>query len=215
MLRFVPDCFPHDLRRRPQRQGEKAVWEALTVALDDAWTVLYDRPIPGSRRAIDFLVIHPARGFAAIEVKGGLVHAGAGRFRQVIRRNGMRKTVDPFGQLKRSIAALAHGTALDLEHCPRHLAVALPLMAASAFTFQPSHQILTREALEPGRLRGTLEAVLPLHGDAAIRARLDHLITRMTPNAVGGYEAEPAPRADNDLAFAAAAHAVAVRSLAS
>lgn len=215
MPRFVPANFPHDLRRRPQRQGEKAVWEALALALDDGWTVLYDRRIPGSRRAIDFLVIHPARGFAAIEVKGGLVHAGAGRFRQVIRRNGLRKTVDPFGQLKHGIAALTHGTGLDLDHCPRHLAVALPLMAASAFTFQVSHQILTREALAPDLLRGSLETVLPLHGGAAIRARLDRLISRMTPHADSEHEAERAPRAASDVAFAAAAHAVALRRLAS
>lgn len=215
MPRFVPEFFPHDLRRRPQRTGERAVWEALAGALDDGWTVLYDRRIPGSRRAIDFLVVHPARGFAAIEVKGGLVHAGAGRFRQVIRRNGLRKTVDPFGQLKRAIAALAHGTGIDLGHCPRHLAVALPLMAASAFTFQPSHQILTREALASGRLRGTIETVLPLHGDASVNSRLGRLIVRMVPLAEDDHETEPAAQPDNDVAFAAAAHAASARRLAS
>lgn len=181
MPRFVPAAFPHDLRRRPQRQGEMAVWDALANALDDNWTILYDRRAPGSRRAIDFLVIHPARGLAAIEVKGGLVHAGRGGFRQIIHRNGLRKTVDPFGQLKRGLAALAHGTGLALDHCPRHLAVALPLMAASAFTFEVSHQILTREALAPGQLRSTLEAVLPPHGDNGKRRCLDELITQMTP----------------------------------
>lgn len=215
MPRFVPDYFPHDLRRRPQRAGEKAVWDSLVVALDDGWTVLYDRRIPGSRRAIDFLIIHPGRGFAAIEVKGGLVHAGHGRFRQNIWRNGLRKTVDPFGQLKRGIAALAHGTGINLECCPRHLAVALPLMAASAFTFQASHQILTREALAPDRLRGTLEMHLPPHSDASIRTHLDQLIACMTPLSDDGHETEPAALADHDAAFATAAHAVAVRGLAS
>lgn len=215
MPRFVPDTFPHDLRRRPQRQGEKAVWDSLALALDDSWTVIYDRRAPGSRRAIDLLVINPTRGFAAIEVKGGLVHAGHGRFRQIIHRSGLRKVIEPFGQLKRALAALAHGTGIDLENCPCHLAVALPMMAASAFTFQASHQILTREALEPGRLRGTLEAVLPLHGDASIRHRLDRLIARMAPQADGERETEPQAPRSNPAVFAAAAHTVAARSLAS
>lgn len=212
MPRFLPETFPHDLKRRPQRQGEKAVWDALAAALDDSWTVIYDRRAPGSRRAIDFLVIHPGRGFAAIEVKGGLVHAGRGRFRQIIHRNGLRKTVDPFGQLKRAIAALAHGTGVDLDSCPRHLCAALPLMAASAFTFPASPQILTREALSPGRLRGTLEAVLPLHGDVSIRLRLERLIAQMTPDGAAAdrghvHQAQAAGRA----VFAAAAVTVGAR----
>lgn len=212
MPRFVPAAFPHDLRRRPQRQGEKAVWDALANALDDSWTIFYDRRAPGSRRAIDFLVIHPERGFAAIEVKGGLVHAGRGRFRQIIRRNGLGKTVDPFGQLKRALAALAHGTGLDLDHCPRHLAVALPLMAASAFTFEVSHQILTREALAPGQLRSTLEAALPPHGDNGKRRCLDELITQMTPaDASANCDHVNQGETSGRAMFAAAATMIAAR----
>jgi hypothetical protein len=212
MPRFVPAAFPHDLRRRPQRQGEKAVWDALANALDDSWTIFYDRRAPGSRRAIDFLVIHPGRGLAAIEVKGGLVHAGRGRFRQIIRRNGLRKTVDPFGQLKRALAALAPGTGLDLDPCPRHLAVALPLMAASAFTFEASQQILTREALAPGPLRSTLEAALPPHGDNGKCRCLNELITQMTPAAAATalkhvHQAQTSGRA----VFAAVATMIAIR----
>lgn len=174
---------------------------------------MYDRRAPGSRRAIDFVLINPARGFAAIEVKGGLVHAGHGRFRQIIHRSGLRKVIDPFGQLKRALAALAHGTGIDLDRCPRHLAVALPMMAASAFTFEVSHQILTREALAPGRLRGTLEVFLPLHSDASMRARLDRLIACMAPDdAASDFGQAHQPQAKHEAAFAAAATTFATRS---
>jgi len=91
MAFMFPAEFPHDLSIKPKLRGEKLVYDALRAGLDDTWCVFYDRPVQGTMRRVDFVAIDPARGALAIEVKGGLVHAKDGAFRQVIAASGQRK----------------------------------------------------------------------------------------------------------------------------
>lgn len=112
---MLPAIFPHDLRKKPQLQGEADVFAALQAGLGDDWFVFYDRPVKGTRRRVDFLCIAPARGVLAIEVKGGMVHAARGWFRQLINKGtGQRKRIDPFGQLKLGVRASFEGASGDL-----------------------------------------------------------------------------------------------------
>lgn len=166
MAHMIPPVFPHDIIARPYRAGEKAVYDALHAALSDDWLVAYDRPIPGSKRRLDFVVLHPEHGLAAIEVKGGQVHAKRGRFLQLIRSKPgaaqRRKRVDPFAQAKLALCELLNAAAAQESVVPVHIAMALPLMRRSAFTWQPTPHILTREMLEPLTLLAVLTQALPL-----------------------------------------------------
>jgi hypothetical protein len=104
MALMVPVQFPHDVKAMPKLLGEGVVYDALRAGLDDSWWVFHDRPVRGTPRRVDFIAINRERGVVAIEVKGGLVHASRGVFRQVIAQSGQRKRIDPFGQLKLGFA---------------------------------------------------------------------------------------------------------------
>src|ERR1700677_399507 len=101
---IYPPAFPHDLKAKPRLLGESLVYEVLQTALADAWSIFYDWPVCGTRRRIDFLCIDPGRGVAAFEVKGGTVHKRRANFVQQIRKDGIRKKILPFGQLKLGVA---------------------------------------------------------------------------------------------------------------
>jgi hypothetical protein len=113
MALIFPPEFPHDLTAKPKLFGEKLVYEALDAALDGEWLVFYDCQVRGTMRRVDFIVINPARGVAAIEVKGGLVHASDGAFRQLITQSGQRKRIDPFGQLKMAFARVCDAAGVN------------------------------------------------------------------------------------------------------
>lgn len=180
MARMHPAAFPHDLTAKPKLEGEMLVYRALESGLGDAWTVFYDRPIAGTRRRVDFLCLSPTRGVLAIEVKGGMVHAARGWFRQLIQRPGIRKRIDPFGQVKAGVReALAALGAGDVA-LPLHLAIWLPMMGQGAFTWSaPTPHIFTREVLAPERLQAMLAEVLTGGTTEMQRAAIDALITKL------------------------------------
>lgn len=179
MAVLYPPAFPHDLAQRPARAGEKVVYDALARALDDDWSVFYDRRVKGSNRPIDFIVLHPERGLVAIEVKGGMVHAMRGKFRQALPSTTYRKAVLPFAQLKKAIAALFAATGVTADEVPCHLAVFLPLMSAKAFIWGTSPHLLTREHIEPDALRSFISTALTGHVDDRGYAALSSLALQL------------------------------------
>jgi hypothetical protein len=124
---------------------------------------------------VDFVAIDPARGAIAIEVKGGLVHATRGVFRQVIAASGQRKGIDPFGQLKFGFARVCDAAGVDVLTLPVHWVIWFPHMAQSAFTWKRSPHIWTREACERGAVRALVAEVLPQGANAAQIAGLQQV----------------------------------------
>ena len=140
------------------------MFAALQAALDNQWRVFYDRPIPKSRRRVDFIATHARRGFLAIEVKGGMVHDKRGAFRQLISKEGQRKRIDPFGQLKLGLRDLysAAGIADDVR-MPIHQAIWFPQIGQGGLRWQPSPHILTREMLDEAKLIELVKVCLHNH----------------------------------------------------
>ena len=161
MAVMLPRLFPHDLRKKPQRVGEADVFHALRSGLSDDWLVLYDRSIPQSRRRIDFLCLNERRGVLAIEVKGGQVHAFRGWFRQRIRPSGLRKRIDPFGQLKLGVRAALAAAALSPEALPVALVIWFPHMGHGSMPWKTAApHIWTREVNEVGGVDRAASSVL-------------------------------------------------------
>jgi len=170
---MLPAEFPHDLSIKPKLLGEKLVYDALRAGLDDTWCVFYDRPVHGTMRRVDFIAIDPARGAMAIEVKGGLVHAKDGAFRQVIAASGLRKRINPFGQVKMGFTRVCDAVGVDVLTVPVHFAIWFPQMAQSAFTWPASLHIWTmHEATDPGHLARQIASALPARTSAAEAAGL-------------------------------------------
>jgi hypothetical protein len=167
---MYPPAFPHDLRPKRRLVGEKLVYDALRDGLDDNWSVFYDRTVQGTMRRVDFVAIDPQRGVMAIEVKGGLVHASRGAFRQLITQSGQRKRIDPFGQLKMAFARVCDAAGVDVLALPVHFAIWFPQMAQSAFAWEPSPHIWTRETMGTEALNSAIERALRprLRASAAI-----------------------------------------------
>jgi nuclease-like protein len=172
---MFPAAFPHDLRAKPRLVGEKLVYDALRAGLDDAWSVFYDRPVRGTPRRVDFVAIDPARGVVAIEVKGGLVHASRGAFRQLITQSGQRKRIDPFGQLKMGFARVCDAAGVDMTGLPVHFVIWFPQMGQGAFTWEPSPHIWTREAIEARVVQEAIDRALASRASAAQEIELEKL----------------------------------------
>lgn len=175
-----PRIFPHDLLRGGMRAGEAAVFAALQNGLSDDWQVFYDRSIPGSRRRLDFVAADPVRGIIAIEVKGGLVHAARGWFRQRIRPSGQRKTIDPFAQVRFGAEALCTAAGVAVGRLPLHMAIWFPVMSRSAFPWRRSSaHLLTRESLGAAELRSTFDGVLSTPTTAEQRVAIVKVIASL------------------------------------
>lgn len=166
MALLVPPLFPFPPERHPELAGERLVFDALAAALDDRWLVLHNQTVPGVRRRIDFLIIEPARGVVALEVKGGLVHACRGSFRQTVKgrgtRPGQRKRIDPFAQTGAALDALLAATGIARARLAVHVAAVFPQMCARAFPWGPSPHLLYAEDLAPERLATWCESAIAL-----------------------------------------------------
>ncbi|PZR83911.1 MAG: hypothetical protein DI537_34085 [Stutzerimonas stutzeri] len=78
--RMWPARLPKQVRDNEQRSAEVRVYDALEAALGPEWTVFYSRPWLGLNAygeerdgEADFVVVHPVRGYLAIEEKGGAI----------------------------------------------------------------------------------------------------------------------------------------------
>lgn len=160
MALMIPSEFPHDVRRKPRLRGELAAFAALAKSLPD-WLVFYDRAVVGTRRRVDFLGLCIARGVLAIEVKGGLVHDVGGGFGQLVTASGLRKRINPFGQVKMALARIGDAVGIDVSTAPVHHVVWFPMMAQSAFPWRASDHIWTRETCEDGAVDAVIARALP------------------------------------------------------
>lgn len=76
--RMWPAVLPRQIRENSLRSAEVKVYDLLSEKLGAGWTVFYSRPWLGLTPSgeekdgeCDFVVMHPAHGYIAIEVKGG------------------------------------------------------------------------------------------------------------------------------------------------
>lgn len=76
--KFWPAVLPDRIRMDRYRRAEVRVYDQLKSTLSARWTVFYSRPwlgitSTGAERdgEADFIIVHPQRGFLALEVKGG------------------------------------------------------------------------------------------------------------------------------------------------
>lgn len=76
--RMWPAILPRQIRENSLRAAEVKVYDLLSAKLGAGWTVFYSRPWLGLTPSgeekdgeCDFVVMHPAHGYMAIEVKGG------------------------------------------------------------------------------------------------------------------------------------------------
>lgn len=77
-VRMWPAVLPRQVRENSLRSAEVKVYDLLSEKLGSGWTVFYSRPWLGLTPSgeekdgeCDFVVMHPAHGYLAIEVKGG------------------------------------------------------------------------------------------------------------------------------------------------
>lgn len=73
-----PAILPRQIRENSLRAAEVKIYDLLAEKLGTGWTVFYSRPWLGLTTSgeekdgeCDFVVMHPAHGYIAIEVKGG------------------------------------------------------------------------------------------------------------------------------------------------
>lgn len=88
--------------------GEQIVYEALRRNLPDSYTVFHSFVWLGNEKQrrsegeADFVILHPALGILAIEVKAGGIAYAEGNWIQINRHTGEEKIIDPLGQAAES-----------------------------------------------------------------------------------------------------------------
>lgn len=144
--RMWPAILPRQIRENSLRAAEVKVYDLLSTKLDSGWTVFYSRPWLGLTPSgeerdgeCDFVVMHPAHGYIAIEVKGGGISYDPKTDEWLSRdRDGIRhKIKNPIGQamaskheLLRKVKQLTswhgryvrqrHGVVFTDTECPPH-----------------------------------------------------------------------------------------------
>jgi hypothetical protein len=101
------------------------------------------------------------------------------------RASGQRKRIDPFGQLKMAFARVCDAAGVDMLALPVHFAIWFPNMAQSAFSWQPSPHIWTREQTEQGAVHAAIERALPSSASAAQSIALGQVVTRLRGAGIG------------------------------
>ncbi|MET1035681.1 MAG: NERD domain-containing protein [Arthrobacter sp.] len=93
-------CIPEEPEFGEGHEAEREVFERLRAALPDDVVVAHSVRVRNGRaeHEIDFLVLWPHVGLAAIEVKGGLVGVENGQWHQSGGRGGKRKIGSPLAQ---------------------------------------------------------------------------------------------------------------------
>lgn len=102
-----PRLLPQQVRDDPMRSAEAKVYDALARQLGEDWVVFYSRPWLGltpygeeKDGEADFVIVHPVRGYLAIEVKGGAISfdPSTGRWLSKDRRNIRNYIKNPVSQ---------------------------------------------------------------------------------------------------------------------
>jgi Nuclease-related domain/AAA domain len=106
-VRIWPSILPQQVRENSLRSAEVRVYDLLAEKLGPGWVVFYSRPWLGLTPSgeekdgeCDFVVMHPAHGYLAIEVKGGGISYDPETNQWLSRdRDGIRhKIKNPIGQ---------------------------------------------------------------------------------------------------------------------
>jgi hypothetical protein len=161
MAKFFPATLPDQLATRPALRGERRVWEALRAApLPAETSVFYNRAPEGCTRRADFLVVDPARGVIAIEVKGGRIQYRDG-FRQWLPGQRWPKRIEPWMQARRALQQTYAALGLNTVAIPCVPLLAVPATSRDAFPFPVPPHMLTVEDLAPAILARKLERLLP------------------------------------------------------
>lgn len=88
--------------------GERIVYDSLKKGLADTYTVFHSFAWLGNEKQrrsegeADFVILHPALGILAIEVKSGGIAYREGNWIQINRHTGEEKVIDPLGQAAES-----------------------------------------------------------------------------------------------------------------
>jgi hypothetical protein len=132
--RMWPTVLPRQVRENSLRSAEVRVYDLLAEKLGTGWVVFYSRPWLGITPSgeekdgeCDFVVMHPARGYIALEVKGGGISYDPdkdewlSRDRDGIRhkiKNPIRQAVASKHELLRQVAKLDswHGRYIRIRH---------------------------------------------------------------------------------------------------
>jgi hypothetical protein len=163
VAKFIPATFPEPLATRPALRGERRVWEALRRApLPADVTTFYNRAPEGCRRRTDFLIVDPARGLLAIEVKGGLVqYRDRDGFRQWLPNQRWPKKIEPWMQAGRALQQTLAALHLNQIVIPCAPVLAVPHRRRDQFPFELPPRMLTAEDLRPAALVRKLDTLLP------------------------------------------------------
>src|SRR4051794_26914845 len=100
-------CIPEEPEFGEGQSAEKAVWEKLRSCLPDDVVLAHSVQVRNGRaeHEIDLLVLWPAVGLAAIEVKGGLVSINEGQWYQSGGKDGKHRIQSPVAQSQSSAHA--------------------------------------------------------------------------------------------------------------
>lgn len=194
MARMIPS-WPVE----PKSSAERGVFEALQQALPDDYVVVHSVKMlePGlARKSVmpkewetDFLIAHPSRGAAVVEVKGGRVNfdAASGKWSSTDRDGEVHGIRDPFVQAEDFSHALLRtlraNSLFPPQWGPIGYCVAFPdgTLAAQPLAHGPLDILLfASDFRSPRHLRERIDAILTSWGpriqDGAGRRGLDVLV---------------------------------------
>src|ERR1700752_272734 len=105
--RMWPAVPPRQVRENSLRAAEVKIYDLLASALGKGWVIFYSRPWLGLTSSgeekdgeCDFVVMHPAHGYLALEVKGGAISydPGTGQWRSTDRNRIRHNIKNPLRQ---------------------------------------------------------------------------------------------------------------------
>lgn len=106
--------YPSPISPGTQSDAERKLYTAFRDQLDSNYTVIHsvkwisrDPKRYGPVSEIDFVILHPEKGVLVLEVKGGGIHLGAGKW-HTVDRFGQKKSLkqDPVFQADKNVYAL-------------------------------------------------------------------------------------------------------------
>ena len=109
--RMWPAILPRQIRENSLRAAEVKIYDLLAGTLGNEWVVFYSRPWLGITPSgeerdgeCDFVVMHPARGYLTLEVKGGAISYDpvTDQWRSIDRNSIRHKIKNP---LKQAVAS--------------------------------------------------------------------------------------------------------------
>lgn len=158
-MALTPGIHPRDACRPTDSHAEQAVWSALRAGMPSGWYGWHSlrvRDRNGFQGEGDFVLAHPQRGLLVLEVKGGRLEQGDGRWLQ----NGTAMDEAPLDQGNRFVRKLVQRLRDD-DFVPPAFGAAV-CFPDTAFDRQPSQDDLAGLVLGRGDLPYLKEALPPV-----------------------------------------------------